>query len=528
MTKNLQQKIKTALISPGCYMFKNSRGKVIYIGKAKNIRKRIASYFKPDVIDAKTKDLVKQISDVEFIVTDNEVEALLLEAGLIRQHKPKYNIELKDGVRYAYIKVVDQDFFPRLEVTRSIKPTDKVFGPYVSAADRNNAMRLANHLFKLRITRKKPRKVGEVYHYRSSVVPFVQKMTEKEYGENFAKALLLLKGDTKELIKELEKEMKSFSKQQKYELAKLRRDQISALENMKIRQKVQLQKRYNQDVINFLSLPNKIVIQLFNINKGIISGRKEFKLTKLPGKNTNEQIAEFVQQYYYSNDIPQEIILPVKLTDQQVIEKYLSKLADAKIVITVPQKGDKQKLLELVKKNIKVNLTAGDASLLELQNKLNLPKLPRVIECFDISNLGDTGVVGSMVQFRDGKPDRNNYRKFKIKTFKGQSDFEAMKEVVYRRYYRVTKEKSELPNLIMVDGGKPQLSAARQSLKELGLQGVPLIALAKKEEEIFTPFSKYSIKLSKKTESLKFLQRIRDEAHRFAISYQRLTRQKRL
>lgn len=526
--KKITNKIKTTPPNPGCYLFKNDRGKVIYIGKAKNIKKRVTSYFKPDVIDAKTKDLVKQITDVEFIVTDNEVEALLLEAGLIRQHKPKYNIELKDGVRYAYIKVLDQDFFPRLEVTRSIKPGDKVFGPYVSAADRNNAMRLANQLFKLRIARQKPRKVGEVYHYRSNVVPFVQQLTEKQYNENFAKALLLLKGDTKELIKKLTQEMKSFSQQQKYELAKLRRDQIAALKNMQIRQKVQLQKRYNQDVISFLNLPNKIVIQLFNINKGIISGRKEFKLVKLPGKTTTEQVAEFIRQYYYANDIPQEVVVPVKFSDQKVMEEYLSKLADAKIVMTVPQKGDKLKLLELVKKNIKVNLTAGDASLLELQNKLNLPKLPRVIECFDISNLGDTGVVGSMVQFRDGKPDKNNYRKFKIKTFRGQSDFDAMKEVVYRRYYRITKEKSELPNLIMVDGGKPQLSAARQSLKELGLQGVPLIALAKKDEEIYVPGAKYPLKLSKKLDALKLLQRIRDEAHRFAISYQKVVRHKRL
>lgn len=521
--KTLKQKIKDAPKDPGCYLFKNARGKVIYIGKAKSLKKRVSSYFKKDVVDAKTKDLVKQIADVEFIITDNEVEALLLEAGLIRQHKPKYNIELKEGVRYAYIKVTDEDF-PRLEVTRVIKPGDKVFGPYTSGLARSNAMRLANQLFKLRVGRKKPRQVGDEYHYRSSSVPFLQKMTQEQYQENVEKAVMLLKGDTAELIKELEKEMRKYSKERKYELAKLRRDQMLALEAMQVRQKVQLTKRYNQDILNFTETPDKIIVQLFTVDKGIISGRKEFKLAKLPGRTVDQQVSEFIRQYYYTNDIPQEVVVPVKFEDKSVIEKYLTKLAGHKVVFTIPQRGDKKKLLELVKKNIDINLKAGDAALFELQQALKLRKLPRVIEGFDISNLGPTGVVASMVQFRDGKPDKNNYRKFKIKSFKGQSDFDAMKEVVFRRYYRITKEKSELPDLIMVDGGKPQLSAARQSLKELGLQNVPLISLAKKQEEIYTLGSKFPLRLSKKSAALKLLQRVRDEAHRFAIAFQRSQR----
>ena len=348
-------------------------------------------------------------------------------------------------------------------------------------------------------------------------------MTEEEYQRNLDKAILLLKGETKELIEKLGQEMKTYSAKQKYELARLRRDQIAALESLAVRQKVHLRKRYNQDVINFVETLDKIVVQLFNISKGVISGRKEFKLLKLPGKSVAEEAAEFIRQYYYSNDIPQEIIVPTKFPDQKVIEKYLAKLSGSKVVLFVPQKGDKLKLLALVRKNIQINISAGDASLLELQNKLSLPKLPRVIECFDISNLGDTGVVGSMVQFRDGKPDKNNYRKFKIKTFQGQSDFDAMKEVVYRRYFRLKTNNEQLPNLVMVDGGKPQLSAARQSLRELGLD-LPIIALAKREEEIYTLYSKFPLRLAKKTDALKLLQRIRDEAHRFAINYQRILR----
>ncbi len=524
---SFSQKIKTTPHQPGCYLFKNARGKVIYIGKAKDLKKRVPWYFKKESQqDPKTRDLVKQIADVEFIITDNEVEALLLEAGLIRQHKPKYNIELKEGVRYAYIKVTNEAF-PRLEVTRVIKTGDTVFGPYTSGYARSNAIRLANQLFKLRVGRKKPRQVGDEYHYRSSSVPFIQKMTKEQYQQNVGKAMMLLKGDTTELIKELEKEMRQYAAQQKFELAKLRRDQMLALQSMQVRQKVQLTKRYNQDIINFVETEDKIVVQLFTVNKGIVSGRKEFKLVKLPGRTTDQEVAEFIRQYYYANDIPQEVVVPVKFEDRTVIEKYLSKLAEHKVVFNIPQRGDKKKLLELVKKNIEINLKAGDAALFELQQALKLRTLPRVIECFDISNLGPTGVVGSMVQFRDGKPDKHNYRRFKIKTFRGQSDFDAMREVVFRRYYRITKEKSELPDLIMVDGGKPQLSAARQSLKELGLGHVPLIALAKKQEEIFTLGSKYSIRLSKKSAALKLLQRLRDEAHRFAINFQRLTRAKR-
>lgn len=521
---NIKQKISKAPKDPGCYLFKNARGKVIYIGKAKSLKSRLLWYFqKNNQHDVKTIDLVKQIKDVEFIVTDNEVEALLLEAGLIRQHKPKYNIELKESVRYAYLRFTNEQF-PRLEVTRVIKSGDKVFGPYVIAGSRSNVMRLANHLFKLRVGQKKPQKIGEIYHYRSSVVPFIHKTTMEEYEKNVEKAELLLKGDTKNLIDQLTIEMKNFSIQQKYELAKLRRDQINALDSIAIKQKVQLKKRYNQDVVNFLEIADKVLIQLFNINKGVISGRKEFKLVKLPGRTTQAQVAEFLRQYYYTNEIPQEIIVPIKFTDQGVIEKYLVKLSGSKTVLTVPKKGDKKKLLDLVEKNIRINLLAGDTSLFELQNKLNLRILPRVIECFDISNLGPTGVVGSMVQFRNAKPDKNSYRKFKIKTFRGQSDFHAMKEVVFRRYYRITKEKSELPDLIMVDGGKPQLSAARQSLKKLGLQNIPLIALAKKEEEIYVLNSKYPLRLPKKSEALKLLQRLRDEAHRFAITFQRSQR----
>jgi len=522
---DLLSKIKTAPTHPGCYLFKNDLNRVIYIGKAKNLRNRVAWYFKKENQAGKTAKLVSQIVGVEFIVTDTEVEALLLEAELIRKHQPKYNIQLKSGVRYAYVRITKEKF-PRLETARVIKKTDQVFGPYVSGQSRQQAIRLANSLFKLRVCRHLPKRACLLYHIKQCGAPCINNISETDYNQNVAKAALLLKGKTKELIEYLAAEMKAYADHRQYELAKVRRDQILALKNISERQKVFLKRRYNQDVINFSKTGHKFTVQLFNINKGVISGRKEFNFTLSVLGKDNESLSDFIRQYYYTQDIPQEIIVPEALPEKSLLEKYLEKIAGHKVKILAPQKGDKLKLLALVKKNIEVGLKAGDRGLSELQEKLALPFLPRTIECFDISNLGPTDVVGSMVHFNDGRPDKNNYRRFKIKTFLGQSDYEGIKEIVYRRYYGLIKEKGRFPDLIVVDGGKPQLSAALAALRSLGLQ-LPVIGLAKREEEIYANSSRYPLRLPKKSPALKLLQRIRDEAHRFAITYQKVLRGKR-
>ena len=511
---------------PGCYLFKNKKSQIIYVGKAKDIKKRVKWYWRKENQDVKTKALTKEISNLDFFVTDNEVEALLLEARLIKKYQPKYNIDLKDGKRYAHL-MITKEKYPRLISVRNFKISDEVYGPYTSGQSRQELVRLANRLFKLRVNKRLTKKDLERGRIRLATSPWLEDITEKYYQQRVDKVRVLLRGQTDELIDKLQSEMKHFSDNGEFELAKIRRDQIFALQNISEKQKIYLRRSYDQDVINYVQLPNKFVVQLFNINKGIISGRKEFKIKIKISDGAKNNLANFISQYYFTQDIPQEIILPIKLADEKVLEKYFSQLADRKVVITVPQKGDKLKLLTLVKKNIEVSLEAGEANLFELQTELKLAGLPKVIEAFDISNLGPTDVVGSMVRFDQGKPDKNNYRRFKIKTFQGQSDFDAMKEVVYRRYYRITKEQSRLPDLIMVDGGKPQLSAARQSLRQLGLENIPIIALAKKEEEIYVPFGKYPLRLSKQSSALKLLQQIRDEAHRFAVSYQRLLRANR-
>lgn len=519
-------KLKNLPTKPGCYLFKNSAKKIIYIGKAKNIRKRVASYFKPELIDYKTRELISEATGLDFIITSNELEALLLEARLIKEHQPKYNIRLKTGVQYAYIRITDE-LFPRLETARTISKKDKVFGPFVSGQTRKELIWLANILFKLRTSKVKPRQVGKTYYIRISTHPWLRQVTAEEYAEDIKKAELLLRGNNRELIGQLQLEMRKFSDRKEYELALAKREQIKALQDLADKQKIYLSKSYDQDVINYIATDKFVVIQIFNIYKGVVSGRKEFKLPAAGYLDKPQVISDFIKQYYFVQEIPQEIIIPEKIQEQKLIEKYLSKRAGRIVKIFVPARGDKLKLLQLLKENILASLKTGDSSLFELQNVLNLPNLPRVIECFDVSNIGSKNMVGSMVNFSDGRLDKNNYRRFKIKTVRGQSDFDSMKEIIFRRYYRLKIENTPMPDLIMVDGGRPQLSAARLALRKLNIR-IPIIALAKKEEEIFTLGRSEPIKLSRRSVALKLIQRIRNEAHRFAINYHRLLRSKNI
>lgn len=517
-------KIKTAPQQPGCYLFKERTGGIIYVGKAKHLRNRVQWYFKKENQIDKTAELVRRITDVEFIITDNELEALLLEAQLIRQHQPKYNIELKSGTRYAYLMVTVEKF-PRLVVTRMPRKRDKVFGPYTSGAARQNMIRLANRLFKMRVGKRLSKRDESAGRIRLATAPWNEEVTSEEYASRVSSVELLLKGQTQELIEKLTSEMRQYASAKNFEQAKERRDQIFALQSISEKQNVQLRRHYDQDIISYVLLPNKIVIQLFHINRGVISGKKEFNLRLPIGTSAADYLAGFIKQYYYTNDIPHELLMNTEPAERDLLEQYLKRLAGHQVAVSVPRRGSKRKLLELVQKNIEASVNVGDASLYELQRVLHLETSPRVIECFDISNLGPTGVVASMVQFRDAMPNKSNYRRFKIKTVRGQSDFDSMREVVYRRYYRSIKEKSVLPDLVMVDGGKPQLSAARSALKELGLD-LPLIALAKREEEIYQIARPYPLRLPRNSRGLMLLQRIRDEAHRFAITYQRLLRSK--
>jgi excinuclease ABC subunit C len=506
---------------PGVYLYKNKNGQVIYVGKAKDLQKRISQYFKKKDLDAKTKLLVSKIADVEFITTDNEVEALLLEQSLIHQYDPQYNISLRGDIRYAYIKITDERF-PRLITARKITKDGRYYGPYTDAAARRLILNTLRNIFKLRNCNKMPKKVCLQYHIDKCSGPCEDLITEESYLVNVKNAERLLKGETRQIIADLSRRMKSVSAQQQYELAKIYRDQIKAIQLIEEKQKIDVPKKYDQDVINWLVINSRIYFQIFNIDQGVITSRHKFNFKYYPGI-----IEDFIKHYYSINFIPRELILPEKLTEQNLIQRYLQKTKNKKfgfkilpkVDITVPLKGDKIKLLQLVKNNLETSLGL-EPGLVDLKEILNLDKVPKVIEFFDVSTLQGKYNVGAMIQMDNGRFNKNQYRKFKIRWKDAQNDTAMIYEIVLRRYYRFKKENKKMPDLIVIDGGRGQLNSAIKALQELKLD-IPICSLAKREEEIFLPNKTKPLNLDNKLFGMKILIRGRDEVHRFVIKYHR-------
>jgi excinuclease ABC subunit C len=529
---------------PGCYLYKDKHGQVIYVGKAKDLQKRIAQYFVKKELDPKTRLLVKNIADVEFITTDNEEEALLLEQSLIHQYQPKYNIDLRGDIRYAYIKVTDEKF-PRLITARKIDKHGRFYGPYTEGSARRMILKTLGDIFKIRTCNQMPKKVCLQYHIGRCTGPCQGFITESDYLFNIKNAERLLKGETRGILADLSQRMKQSSAKQQYELAKNYRDQIAAIKLIEEKQKIDVPKNFDQDLINWLVVGNKIYFQLFNIDKGVITSRHKFTFANYTGV-----VEDFIKQYYSINFIPREIILPEKLSEQNLITKYLQETKAKKFTIsylprvdlTVPVKGEKLKLLELVKNNLEINLGL-EPGVFDLQGKLELEKLPKVIEFFDVSTLQGKYNAGAMIQMNNGRFNKNEYRKFKIKwpsfakategkkdvlvyteTSAGkQDDVAAIKEIVLRRYSHLIKEKAKMPDLIVIDGGRGQLNAALKALQELKLE-INICSLAKREEEIYLPNKIQPLKLDKKLAGLKLLIKGRDEVHRFVIKYHRQLR----
>ncbi|MBD3359980.1 MAG: excinuclease ABC subunit UvrC [Candidatus Buchananbacteria bacterium] len=505
---------------PGVYLYKNKASQVIYVGKAKDLHKRIAQYFKAD-LDYKTKLLVAKIADVEFITTTNEVEALLLEQNLIHQYDPKYNISLRGDIRYAYIKITDEKF-PRLITARKITKDGRYYGPYTDAAARRLILNTLRNIFKLRNCNKMPKKVCLQYHIDKCSGPCEDLITEERYIANVKNAERLLKGKTKQIIKDLNQRMQKSSANQQYELAKIYRDQKKAIQLIEEKQKIDVPKKYDQDVINWLVLNSQIYFQIFNIDQGVITSRHKFNFKYYPGI-----VEDFIKHYYSINFIPRELVLPEKLSEQNLIQSYLQKTKNQKfgfkilpkVDITVPLKGDKYKLLQLVKNNLETNLGL-EPGLVGLKEILNLEKIPKIIEFFDASTLQGKYNAGAMIQMDNGRFNKNQYRKFKIKWLQAQDDVAMIYEIVLRRYYRLKKENKKMPNLIVIDGGRGQLNSAIKALQELKLD-IAICSLAKREEEIYLPNKNQPLNLDNKLFSMKILTRGRDEVHRFVIKYHR-------
>ncbi|MDH7594050.1 MAG: excinuclease ABC subunit UvrC [Methanomicrobiales archaeon] len=505
--------------APGCYIFRDASNTVIYVGKAKNLRKRVDSYFTRRETDGKTAWMVGLISDVDCIVTTNEVEALILENSLIKANQPRFNINLRDAKQYAFIHLTREEY-PRICIARRMGDEGAYFGPFTSAAERDQVLSVVKKTFRLRSCRTLRRKGCLRASLGTCSAPCRGSIGKDEYAELVRQASAVLKGRAPELVKSLRSEMEERARACDFERAILLRDQIHALEHLSRRQDVARRKETDEDVINFMVHGGEVCLMLFSVHRGSLVNKKEYIFDE-----KDDFLEEFLVQYYSENTPPCELILPVPPGKE--MEEFLSLRKGGKVTVTVPRTGTKKRLLSLVRKNIEVAHFGDKIKLEELRERLWLEEVPRVIECFDISHLAGTDEVGSMVQFRDGRPDRRHYRRFRIRSVEGIDDPAAIAEVVRRRYSRQVKEGGALPDLIVIDGGITQLRAARSTLDELGLD-IPLISLAKGEEHIYTTGSSHPLSVKKHERASLFLQEIRDEAHRFAISYHRLLRSRKL
>jgi len=504
--------------TPGCYLFSDAGGTIIYVGKARDLRKRVTSYFRKKDHDIKTKNLVALIASVDLMVTHTETEALLLENNLIKKHQPKYNIDLKDAKRYAYIEITKEPF-PRIGIARQTKRGDALyFGPFVSAAERDAILRVIKRVFVLRSCRKLPARACLRYHLKSCSAPCIGAVSQEEYRRQVDRASALLRGKSGELLALLRAEMAECAGRQEFEKALVLRNQIAAIGHLAERQHVEHPKETDQDVIAYTVAGDRVYLMVFSVEKGLLSGKQEYTFDY-----HDDFFDEFLVLYYADRTPPQELIVPCAVSGGMA--GYLSEQKGRSVQVTVPKMGEKKKLVGLVEKNIEQAFMKNDLKVKDLQASLGLMQPPEVIECFDISHLSGTSMVGSMVQFRNGAPDKKNYRRFRIRTVEGIDDYASVAEIVKRRYRRLMEEQSALPDLVIIDGGKGQLAAARGALEDLGIS-LTVIALAKREEEVYLPGEMLPRRLDGKGMALHVLQEIRDEAHRFAIAYNRLLRSK--
>ncbi len=548
MNPELQNKLSNLPSKPGVYQFFNDKQKVIYVGKANNIRSRVKSYFHSKNPNAKTEALVSKISDLELVVTDSEIEALVLENNLIKELKPRYNVNLKDDKSFPFIKVTNEPY-PRIFSTRRVvRDGSKYFGPYTSVKNMKSALRMINQIFKIRSCKfdindesiaKKKFKVCLDYHIKKCDGPCEGLVSEKEYNDMVDEVVKVIKGRTDELIRDLDKKMKTSSEGMDFEKAAEIRDKIDQLRIISSKQKIVSNDFEDRDVISIAFEDKDSACSVFNIRSGKLVGKKQLRLS-LRGGEELEEIYNSAIKFYYDDhvEIPREILLEKEPFEKELLEKWLNQKAERKVKIFIPQRGELKALVLMCNQNANLQLKEiqlqkmkkeGNVpfSLSALQRDLRLKVLPRRIECFDISNIQGSDSVASMVVFVDGKPKKSEYKKFIIKGVEGPDDFASMQEVIRRRYTRLLDNKGPLPELIMVDGGKGQLSSAVEILDSLGIKQYNIIGLAKRLEEVFFPDNSEPESIPKTSSGLKLLQQIRDEAHRFAITFHRQRRSKR-
>ncbi len=548
MNSVLESKLQNLPDKSGVYQFKNDKGKIIYVGKAINLKNRVRSYFHNSVDSPKTLALVSKINDLEIIVTDNEVEALVLENNLIKEYKPRYNVNLKDDKSYPFIRVT-KEMYPQIFPTRTIvRDGSKYFGPYTDVKNMKSSLRMIKQIFKIRscklkidedaITKKKY-KICLDFHIHKCDGPCEGLISAEAYNERVNSVIKVLKGKTDELIKELKESMQKAVDALEYELAADMRDKINQLEAISSKQKIVSDDFEDRDIISIACEGRDSACSVFNIRSGKLIAKKQLKLS-IEENAEDAEIYSAAINFYYGEfvDIPDEIVIETELPDTEALTKWLSQRADKPVKITIPKRGSLNSLVKMCKENAFFQLKEIQIQKMKkegrvpyavaaLQRDLRLNKLPRKIECFDISNLQGTDTVASMVVFEDGKPKKSEYRKFIIKEVEGPDDFSSMREVIKRRYSKLLEENGVLPDLIMVDGGKGQLSSAVEILNSLDIKKYNIIGLAKRLEEVFFPGQSDPASVPKTSSGLKLLQQVRDEAHRFAITFHRTRRSKR-
>lgn len=544
LAEEFSDSIKNALAvlpdKPGVYLMHDAEGKVIYVGKAVVLKNRVRSYFRNLASHTpKVKAMVAKIAEIETIVTSSEVEALILECNLIKKYRPRYNISLKDDKTYPYLKVTLQEDFPRLYMTRRLlRDGSKYYGPYADAGAMHATVKLLRSMFPLRTCRKmNPDRPCLNYHIKRCLAPCAGYVSKEEYGQMIKSVCMVLDGRTTELERDLKQRMQAAAEDYAFEEAARLRDQLQAVERLNESQKAVTNNGGDMDIIGFAQDMTGNCLQIFFVRKGKLIGRDNFFLQD-GGEAQQEVLTAFIKQYY--NDatfIPREIVLPQlpQAEEQQLIELWLREKAERKVELLTPQRGVKRELLQLANDNalklLQERLRKGSLSLKndeqaaeELQQALGLAHSLERMDCFDISHTQGSETVASMVVFRNGSISKKDYRKYKIVSAEGKpDDFKSMQEVVYRRY----KDYEDLPNLVVIDGGKGQLSSALEVIRGLGLADLPVVGLAKREEEIFIPHQSTSILLDRDSAALHLIQRIRDEAHRFAITFHRKLRGKR-
>ena len=539
----LKEKLALLPDAPGVYVMLDKDGIVIYVGKARILKNRVRQYFHASTKSEKVSAMVEHIADFYYIITKTEIDALALENNLIKKYKPKYNILLKDDKTYPYIKVHTKEEFPRVSITRKIKKDGKYFGPFMGGVRCGELLDIVESVYKVRSCSvsigEKPKKPCLNYHLGRCLAPCAHLCTKEEYGEKVKEALAFLGGDYEETEKLLEEKMLCFAENEEFELAMQYREKLAMLSKLKLKRITSLNRALNADVIalktNFLySAVNVLVTR-----SGIMQGGSNFALEDA-SLSEGDGLTAFIAQYYSNHEIPDEIITQ-DFCEKQLLESYFLERFNKRVEIIHAKQGVKRELLEMAEKNAsdylsksidkikhKDDMTKNACT--RLQEILGLKKYPKRMECYDISNISGVDKVGSMVVAIDGEADRSSYRRFKIKTVEGANDYASHQEMMRRRLAKLGTEEEERfpkPDLIIIDGGKGQLSAIKEVFDEMGVTDIELISLAEREEEVFTLFSEESIRIDHRDYALKLLQRIRDEAHRFAITYFRSLHSKR-